>query len=225
MTSSSGSTSRTGAPRPLRFTSCRLCGFAIPGRGLSRRHVRVSRARRARRSPSFWTSRSTGRRWLHCDGQPTLLFTENETNTERLFGDPNGPRYAKDAFHRHVVDGADDAVNPVETGTKGAAHYAMVIPPGGTVTFRARLNDAAPGTANASFGEAFDETFAARMREADEFYASVIPPDLSEDAKNVARQAFAGVLWSKQYYHYVVKDWLEGDPKQPAAAARAATRP
>ncbi len=124
-----------------------------------------------------------GRRWLHCDGQPTLLFTENETNTERLFGDPNGPRYAKDAFHRHVVDGAADAINPVETGTKGAAHYAMVIPPGGTVTFRARLNDAAPGTANASFGEAFDETFAARMREADEFYASVIPPDLSEDAQ------------------------------------------
>ncbi len=157
-----------------------------------------------------------GRRWLHCAGQPTLLFTENETNTERLFGYANGSRYVKDAFHRYVIDGANDVVNPAQSGTKGAAHYSLQIRPGETVTLRLRLNDAMPGTPDTSLGEAFDATFDTRRREADEFYATVIPAHLSDDARNVARQAFAGVLWSKQYYHYVVKDWLDGDPAQPA---------
>jgi len=157
-----------------------------------------------------------GRRWLHCAGQPTLLFTENETNTERLFGYANGSRYVKDAFHRYLIDGAKDVVNPAQLGTKGAAHYSLQIPAGETVTLRLRLNDAMPGTSNTSLGEAFDAMFVTRQREADEFYATVIPAHLSDDARNVARQAFAGVLWSKQYYHYVVKDWLDGDPAQPA---------
>ena len=156
-----------------------------------------------------------GRRWLHCEGSPALLFTENETNTERLFGYP-GPRYAKDAFHRAVVNGERDVVNPAERGTKGAAHYVLDVPAGATITLRLRLNEAAPGTPDASLGEPFEAVFAAREREADEFYAALIPASASRDERNVARQAFAGLLWSKQYYHYVVKEWLEGDARQPA---------
>jgi hypothetical protein len=161
---------------------------------------------------------SVGRRWLHYDGEPTLLFTENETNTERLYGYRNGSRYVKDAFHRYVIDGAHDAVNPEQTGTKGAACYELDVPAGATITLRLRLNDSEPGTAGATLHEPFADVFAARLREADEFYATVIPSHLSEDAKRVARQAFAGVLWSKQFYHYVVKDWLEGDSAQPPPA-------
>jgi hypothetical protein len=157
-----------------------------------------------------------GRRWLHYDGAPTPLFTENDTNTERLFGYGNGSQYAKDAFHRYVIEGAREAVNPDRAGTKGAAYYEMDVPAGNTVTLRFRLNDSEPGTPGSSLGDPFEALFRDRLREADEFYATVIPPHLSDDAKNVARQAFAGVLWSKQFYHYVVKDWLEGDPAQPA---------
>jgi hypothetical protein len=157
-----------------------------------------------------------GRRWLHFANGPTLLFTENETNTARVFGYANGARYVKDAFDRYVVHGERDAVNPAEMGSKAAGLYTSEVPPGETVTLRLRLSDAAPGTPGASLGPAFDRTFATRIREADEFYGTVIPHELSDDAKNVMRQAFAGVLWSKQYYHYVVKDWLDGDPAQPA---------
>jgi hypothetical protein len=158
---------------------------------------------------------SMGRRWLHYEGGPTPLFTENETNTERLFGYPNGNAYTKDAFHRYVVERAHEAVNPARAGTKAAAHYELQVPAGATVTLRLRLNDREPGNADASFGGRFDEIFNLRLQEADEFYATILPADLSADAANVARQALAGVLWSKQFYHYVVKDWLEGDPAQP----------
>jgi hypothetical protein len=162
-----------------------------------------------------------GRRFLHYEAGATPLFTENETNTERLFGSPGGPSYTKDAFHRYVIDGMHAAVNPALTGTKAAACYVLDVPAGATVTLRLRLNDrqfgdrqfGAPGP---SLGESFDEIFRQRQQEADEFYATILPGHLSEDARNVARQALAGVLWSKQFYHYVVKDWLEGDPAQPA---------
>jgi hypothetical protein len=156
-----------------------------------------------------------GRRWLHCDGEPTLLFTENETNGERLYGYANSTRHVKDAFHRHVVNGDPEAVNPDERGTKAAAHYAVDSAPGSSVILRLRLNDHQPGGVP-PFGKSFDEIVDARKREADEFYDTVLPATSSRDAKNVARQALAGLLWSKQYYHYVVKDWLEGDPAQPA---------
>jgi hypothetical protein len=170
-----------------------------------------------------------GRRYLHCDGvapgtgatgqstapgAPELLFTENETNTQAVFGYDNGARYTKDAFHRYVVQGHTGAVNPEERGTKGAARYVLTVAAGETVTLRLRLNAASPGASDA-FG-AFDDIVAVRKREADAFYDTVIPTGLSDDAKNVARQAVAGLLWSKQYYHYVVKDWLRGDPAQPA---------
>jgi hypothetical protein len=159
-----------------------------------------------------------GRRWLYCDGEPQLLFTENETNSQRLYGWGDATAYVKDAFDRLVVHGERSAVNPQERGTKAAAHYAITIPPGDTATLMLRLTDRAPGSGS-MFGSTFDAIFSLREREADEFYATVIPPTLSQDATNVARQAFVGLLWSKQYYHYVVKPWLEGDSSQPPPPA------
>jgi hypothetical protein len=155
-----------------------------------------------------------GRRWLHCDGDPTLLFTENETNSRRLFGDANGAPHTKDAFHRFVIDGDVEAVNPAEHGTKGAARYRLRLDPGKRATLQLRLNDSPP--ASATFGPEFGECFATRQREADDFYATVIPETLSHDAQNATRQAFAGLLWSKQFYHYEVKQWLNGDSLQPS---------
>jgi len=159
-----------------------------------------------------------GDRWLHCQGSPELLFTENETNTGRIFGYPNGSRYTKDAFHRLIVEGEQAAVNPAREGTKAAARYSLDVPAGETVSVRLRLTDRKPN-GSAPLGKAFDTVLAARRREADEFYASVLPTTLSADARGVARQALAGLLWSKQYYHYVVRDWLAGDPSQPTPPA------
>ena len=154
-----------------------------------------------------------GRRWLHCDGTPEFLFTENDSNTALLYHTP-GSRFAKDAFHRHLVNREPGAVNPAQQGTKAAAHYALEVPAGGKTTIRLRLNDQAPeGTS--TFGEGFDAIVATRREEADEFYAGVIPSTLSPDAADVMRQSIAGLLWSKQYYHYIVRDWLDGDPLQP----------
>ena len=166
-----------------------------------------------------------GRRWLSCEpahradasrvSGPEFLFTENETNRLRLFGVENLTPYTKDAFHRYVVDGEMQAVNPAGRGTKAAARYALDVAPGDTVTLRLRLSDA-PMAPMAGVGSDFADLFEARRREADEFYATVLPARLTDDARHVARQAFAGLLWSKQFYHYVVKDWLDGDPTQPA---------
>src|SRR5262245_3806480 len=165
-----------------------------------------------------------GRRYLHCDTQvrlkagapaPILLFTENETNAERIFGVPSASPYVKDAFHRFVVDGEWNAVNPAERGTKATALYSLSVPAGETSTIQLRLTP----DATAKFGAAFETVFVSRAAEADQFYDGVIPSGLSSDARNVARQAFAGLLWSKKYYHYVVKQWLDGDPGQPAPPA------
>jgi hypothetical protein len=154
-----------------------------------------------------------GARWLTCDGAPELLFTENDTNTRRLFGYDDGSRYVKDGINDYVVRGARDAVNPEHNGTKVAAHYVVELPAGGSTTLRLRLSDLPPHSGD--IGRDFDDVFAARLREADEYYAAVIPEDLSYDARLVMRQSFAGMLWSKQFYHYVVKEWLDGDPGQP----------
>ena len=159
-----------------------------------------------------------GERWLHYEGSPELLFAENETNTERLFGHANGATYFKDAFHRYVVEGDEDAVNPAREGTKAALRYVLDVPAGGTRTIRLRLNDRKTARGH-NVAEAFDETLRLRRREADEFYATILPATLSDDASRVARQALAGLLWSKQYYHYVVRDWLAGDPSQPPPPA------
>src|SRR3989441_2648650 len=154
-----------------------------------------------------------GNRWLHCEGSPELLFTENETNVRRLFGVENHTPYVKDGINDYIVHGATEAVNPEHTGTKAAAHYKLTVGAGETIVVRLRLADSDFKSKNA-FAD-FDKTFALRQREADEFYATIIPQDLSADAQNVMRQGFAGMLWSKQFYHYVVKDWLDGDPGNP----------
>jgi hypothetical protein len=194
-----------------------------------------------------------GRRWLYLEGAPDVLFTDNETNTRRLFGVDNGLRHTKDAINDYVVLGDRSAINPRREGTKVAGHYVAEIPAGGSAAFRLRFSPIGPaeiatgegesqegripspgrepgrrtarlGGGSAALAEAlavsplaaFDATVEARRAEADEFYAQIIPTSLSDDARTVMRQSLGGLLWSKQFYHYVVKDWVDGDAAQPA---------
>ncbi len=154
-----------------------------------------------------------GRRWLLAEGAPELLFTENETNFRRLFGVANQTACVKDGINDYIVHNNTCAVNPHRVGTKAAAHYRLALAPGASATLRLRLTDQPP--ASGAFGEAFDGLFAQRRAEADEFYAAVTPPTLSPDARGVLRQALGGMLWSKQFYQYDVRVWLEGDPGNP----------
>ncbi len=149
---------------------------------------------------------------------PELLFTDNHTDFQRLYGVDNATPYVKDAFHRYLVHGEKDAVNPKGAGTKVAAHYQLTIPARGEVTVRLRLS-AASQAPKAAFGPEFDRVFTQRIKEADEFYAPLLPPSATAEERNVLRQGYAGLLWSKQFYHYVVKDWLEGDPGAPPPPA------
>ena len=156
-----------------------------------------------------------GERFLACDGDATLLFTENETNTERVFGVPNRTPFVKDGIHNHVVHGREGVVNPAGTGTKVAAHYRLTVPAGESRVVRLRLTEA---QAAAPFGAAFDAVMAARRKEADEFYGTIIPAAVGPDGANVMRQALAGMMWTKQFYHYDVDRWLEergADPFKP----------
>jgi hypothetical protein len=155
-----------------------------------------------------------GERYLYCEGEPELLFTENDTNTQRLYGAANGG-HVKDGINDYVVNGERGAVNPAQAGTKAAARYVLTLAPGGEAVVRLRFAEEPPSSVDVSFGEDFERTFEARRLEADEFYETVIPRHLSEDAKGVMRQSLAGLLWSKQFYHYVVKQWLDGDPAMP----------
>jgi hypothetical protein len=153
----------------------------------------------------------------HDDPVPTdVLFTENDTNICRLDSSYRGEQgYTKDAFDRYLVAGEQDAVNPEKTGTKSALIYELRIDPGATVVLRLRLvreDKVEPASLNTA---SFDESFALRQHEADEFYANRIPQSLSEDERNVSRQAYAGLLWTKQFYYYVSERWLSGDPAQP----------
>jgi hypothetical protein len=149
---------------------------------------------------------------------PELLFTENESNSERLFGAPNSSPYVKDAFHEYVVDGRADKVNPRRQGTKAAALYRLSVPAGGEVRLRLRLTAAAEaGPTWTPFAD-FEAVLAARRAEGQAFYAARTGP-LSADERRAVEQAYAGLLWSKQFYHYDVRAWLEGDPGQPAAPA------
>ena len=166
-----------------------------------------------------------GRRYLYCDRDVPLLFTENETNAERLFGAANRTPYVKDGINNYVVHGQAGAVNPEHRGTKVAPHYRVCVAAGGSETIRLRLTPTAPGAAKGNgkagdpCGRQFEEAFAERKREADEFYAEVIPAKLDADQANVMRQALAGMLWSKQFYHYDVDRWLEergSDPFKPS---------
>jgi len=143
------------------------------------------------------------------EGSPELLFCDNDTNSQRLFG-VAGPRYPKDGINDYLIHGAQ-TVNPDRVGTKCAARYELTIPARASAVVRLRLWR---GSRTQQI-DAEDSILAACKAEADEFYASVIPASLSADARNVMRQALAGMLWSKQFYHYVVRDWLQGDPAQP----------
>jgi Glycosyl hydrolase family 63 C-terminal domain len=147
-----------------------------------------------------------------------FLFTENETNAARLFGDPNASPHTKDAFHEYLIKGRQDAVGPRAQGTKAAPYYQLRIPAAGQITVRLRLS-AQEEASPLPFGPSFDQVFTDRLREADDFYAVRIPGCLDRPRSVIARQAYAGLLWTKQFYHYVVKDWLEGDPRQPAPPA------
>ncbi|MFN0011162.1 MAG: MGH1-like glycoside hydrolase domain-containing protein [Phycisphaerales bacterium] len=153
---------------------------------------------------------------------PTLLFTENDTNLERLYNTPNPTPYVKDAFDRYLVHGEPGAVNPARRGTKVAAHYPLTLPPGTSQTVRLRLNGTGKTTTPPSaepLGPEFDRIFATRLAEADEFYAASMPRSMPDERKVIARQAYAGLLWSKQFFYYVVDDWLKGDPSQPPPPA------
>jgi hypothetical protein len=196
-----------------------------------------------------------GPRWLLAEGVPEMLFTENETNFDRVFGFPNATPYVKDSFHDYLIHRVREAVNPAQTGTKCAAHYGAQIAPGASVTLRLRLTNidphagglhtspealnlqatpapgvgAPPAASKAStqtdnpFGEQFERTFDLRRTEADQFYAHRFPQEHSDDSRNVLRQAVAGMLWSKQSYHYDVRTWLEGDRGQPRPPAERET--
>ena len=154
-----------------------------------------------------------GVRRLLCDKQPPLLFTENETNSRRLYADDEGARYVKDAFHDYVVWGLKEAINPDHIGSKAAAHYALTVAAGAAGRINLRFtNDAhVAGFTRQNFEEVFER----RIQEADEFYETLATRRLSKDARRVQRQAFAGLLLSKQYYHYDVSRWLKGDPMGP----------
>ncbi|MFZ5861236.1 MAG: MGH1-like glycoside hydrolase domain-containing protein [Nitrospirota bacterium] len=155
------------------------------------------------------------RRWLACDGEPDLLFTDNNTNLRRLFGVENPTPYVKDGINDAIVSGRRDAVNPRPTGTKAAARYPITLGPGASTTIRLRLTDQEPVGDRPLFGADFERIVHTRRREAEAFYAGIIPAGASDDAGNVMRQAFAGMLWSKQFYHYDVTRWLRGDPAGP----------
>ncbi len=157
-----------------------------------------------------------GQRWLLLEGDPELLFTDNETNMERLFQSKSGSPFVKDAFHRYLIQGEHAAVNPELKGTKFAAHYSSEIAPGASWEIQARLLDGNPASSPKDyFGHAFDDVFTQRLKEADEFYNQRVHAGMGPDSRLVQRQAFAGLLWGKQSYHYDVNRWLHGDPTQP----------
>ncbi len=152
-----------------------------------------------------------GARTLNCDGSPELLFTENESNAFRLWGNSNQSPHVKDAFHEYVVSGRREAVNPSATGTKAAAHYHLEVPAGGSRDVRLRLSAKRPAE---PFG-AFDQTFATRLAETNEFYDRITPRSLTEDERRIHRQALAGMLWTKQYYYFDLDKWLEEHQAHP----------
>src|SRR5262249_44579060 len=159
--------------------------------------------------------------FLCCEGAAALLFTENETNTARLFHIHNRTPYVKDGINNYLVNGHPAAVNPEKRGTKVSAYYPITVEAGAAKTLRLRLSDSA---AAAPFGPPFDDIMTARRKDADEFYAADIPPALDPDAASVMRQALAGMLWSKQYYYYDVDKWLEEHGADPFRPKRHAPR-
>ena len=168
--------------------------------------------------------RELGERFCYAEGASALLFTENETNTQRLVGTPNATPYVKDSINDFLLHGKKDAVNPEKRGTKVAAHYPLTVEGGKSRIVRLRLCDRPPKgprmALSGQFGKAFESTFKDRIREADEFYGTVIPASVTRDAARVMRQALAGMLWSKQFFFYDVGKWLKQHGIQPYQANR-----
>lgn len=168
-----------------------------------------------------------GDRYLYCELGGAPLFTENETNTQRVFGVSNRTPYVKDSINDYVVDGRTEAVNPERKGTKAALHYCVMVNPGEPQVLRLRLSDVEPA-AHAEFngegplGAHFDEIMQLRHKEADDFYREITPASLNADQANVMRQALAGMLWSKQFYYYDVDKWLEERGSDPFKTERKA---
>ena len=166
-----------------------------------------------------------GTRYLWCEGEVPLLFTENETNMERINGQANGSPYVKDGINQYVVHGQQGAVNPFRTGTKASAHYKLNVGGGATQVIRLRLSAVASpetaGRSGVSFEKQFDDTMKKRLQEADAFYNAIASPSLSQDAKNVMRQALSGMLWSKQYYYFDLEKWLQEHGVNTRGAAKS----
>jgi len=152
-----------------------------------------------------------GERALYCEGEPELLFTENESNAQRLWNQPNASPYVKDAFHEYVIAGRREAVNPAQQGTKAAAHYILEVPAGGAKVVRLRL---AARPISKPF-EGFDATVSSRVRDADDFYQKISPATFTDEQRRVHRQALAGMLWTKQYYYFDLDRWLDEHDAHP----------
>ena len=150
--------------------------------------------------------------WLFCEGGSEFLFTQNESNLQRLYGSENAAPYVKDAFHEYVIHGQKDAVNPGQTGTKAAVHYQLAVEAGQTIVLQLRFTNQHSVT---PFDDGYAQIFTQRQQESDEFYEA-ITPGLDADRRAIQRQAFAGLLWSKQFYSYDVRNWLAGDAAKPA---------
>ncbi len=159
-----------------------------------------------------------GEMWFYSEKAHEILFTDNETNKEKLFQVPNDSPFTKDAFHEYLIHGNKKAINSANQGNKAAAHYLISLPPSGESTIRLRLSK--KPLPSDPFGKIFSDTFTARIQEAHDFYRMVTPCDLPEDMRNIQRQAFAGLLWNKQCYHYNVDRWLQGDPAGPTPPAQ-----
>ncbi|HTT19370.1 MAG TPA: hypothetical protein VMG82_10515 [Candidatus Sulfotelmatobacter sp.] len=160
-----------------------------------------------------------GERVLFCDGAPELLFTENESNAARLWGQTNPSPHVKDAFHEYVIAGNREAVNPAQTGTKAAAHYVLEVPAGGSKVVKLRLSK--PSAPDPFL--TFDEIFSERLADANEFYDRITPSSLSEDERRVHRQSLAGMLWSKQYYYFDLDKWLAEHHAHPLTGTNPRT--
>lgn len=158
--------------------------------------------------------KTLGRRYFYVEDEAELLFTENETNFKQLYNVVNPSPYTKDGINDYIVHDRRSAVNSRQIGTKMAAHYVLKIPAGQSKVVRLRLSDCTDLTA--AFGDKFEKIFKIRRKEADDFYKRVCPFASTPELSAIQRQAFAGMLWNKQFYHYIVEDWLEGDPGQPA---------
>jgi hypothetical protein len=168
--------------------------------------------------------RLLGERFLYCEGLGDLLFTENETNTQKIFNQPNRQPYCKDGIIHAVVHGNKATINPELRGTKASAHYRLTVGARESRTVRLRLTDLPPDRLRSAFGDAFETAFEARLAEADAFYEAITPNTLTHDEAHVLRQALAGMLWSKQYFYYDLAEWLREHGDRPEEGVRVQVR-